>query len=161
MQEENRNIYRAARRSAGITQEAAAERLAISVESIRAYETGLRVPPNDVVEQMVICYNAQHLAYQHLHETNALAARIVPALEQRSLLEVAVRIYNRMAQFSKTHRVEQLLAMAEDGRIDEAERAEFEAIVSDLRDLIQSGMELELFCHFGTLQEKEGTICPR
>lgn len=146
MSEEYRNIYQNARKSAGITQEAAAERLGISPESVRAYENGVRVPPNDVVEQMVICYNAQHLAYQHLHETNTLAARIVPALEQRSLLEVAVRIYNRMSQFAKGHKVEQLLAMAEDGRIDENERAEFEAFVADLRDLIQSGMELELFC---------------
>ena len=147
MSEEYRNIYQNARKSAGLTQEAAAERLGISPESVRAYETGVRVPPNDVVEQMVICYNTQHLAYQHLHETNALAARIVPALEQRSLLEVAVRIYNRMSQFSKGHKVEQLLAMAEDGRIDENERAEFEEFVADLRELIQSGMELELFCH--------------
>lgn len=161
MQEEHRNIYRAARRSAGITQEAAAERLSISTESIRAYETGLRVPPNDVVEQMVICYNTQHLAYQHLHETNALAARIVPVLEQRSLLEVAVRIYNRMAQFSKNHKVEQLLAMAEDGQIDETERTEFETIVADLRELIKSSMELELFCQSEDLKETEGTICPR
>ena len=147
MSEEYRNIYQNARKSAGLTQEAAAERLGISPESVRAYETGVRVPPNDVVEQMVICYNTQHLAYQHLHETNALAARIVPALEQRSLLEVAVRIYNRMSQFSKGHKVEHLLAMAEDGRIDENERAEFEEFVADLRELIQSGMELELFCH--------------
>ena len=99
MSEEYRNIYQNARKSAGLTQEAAAERLGISTESVRAYETGVRVPPNDVVEQMVICYNTQHLAYQHLHETNALAARIVPALEQRSLLEVAVRIYNRIFPF--------------------------------------------------------------
>ena len=146
MSEEYRNIYQNARKSAGLTQEAAAERLGISPESVRAYENGMRVPPNDVVEQMVICYNAQHLAYQHLHETNTLAARIVPALEQRSLLEVAVRIYNRMSQFANGHKVEQLLAMAEDGRIDESERAEFEAFVADLRELIQSGMELELFC---------------
>ena len=146
MPEEYRNIYQNARKSAGITQEAAAERLAISVESIRAYENGLRIPPNDIVVQMVICYNAQHLAYQHLHETNTLAARIVPALEPRGLLEVAVRIYNRMSKFAKGHKVEQLLAMAEDGRIDESERAEFEAFVDELRELIQSGMELELFC---------------
>ena len=161
MQEEYRNIYKTARKSAGLTQEAAAERIAVCVESLRAYETGRTVPPNDVVEQMVVCYNAQHLAYQHLHETNALAARIVPVLEQRSLLEVAVRIYNRMAQFSKNHKVEQLLAMAEDGQIDETERTEFEAIVADLRELIQSGMELELFCRPDDFNDKEGTICPR
>lgn len=69
MPEEYRNIYKNARRAAGYTQETAAEQLGLSVESVRAYETGQRIPPNDVVEQMVICYNAQRLAYQHLHET--------------------------------------------------------------------------------------------
>lgn len=38
MSEEYRNIYKIARRTAGFTQEAAAERLGISVESVRAYE---------------------------------------------------------------------------------------------------------------------------
>ena len=33
------NIYKTTRRKAGYTQEAAAERLGISVESVRAYET--------------------------------------------------------------------------------------------------------------------------
>lgn len=146
MQEEYRNIYKTARKSAGLTQEAAAERLAVSVESLRAYETGLRVPPNDVVVQMVICYNTQHLAYQHLHETNALAARIVPPLEERSLLEVAVRIYNRMERLARTHKLEQLLSMAEDGRIDEDEQPAFDGIVAELRELIQGGMELALYC---------------
>ena len=116
------------------------------MESIRAYETGQRVPPNDVVEQMVICYNAQRLAYQHLHETNALMSRVVPALEQRSVLEAAVRIYNRMARFQREHGVERLMAIAEDGQIDQGERQEFEAIMEDIRDIVKSGLELEVFC---------------
>ena len=87
MPEESMNIYKTARRAAGITQEAAAEQLGISVESVRAYETGQRIPPNDVVEQMVICYNAQRLAFQHLHETNALAARVIPDIQPRTLME--------------------------------------------------------------------------
>lgn len=37
MPEESMNIYKTARRAAGITQEAAAEQLGISVESVRAY----------------------------------------------------------------------------------------------------------------------------
>lgn len=61
MPEECRNIYKKARRVAGLTQEAAAERLGISVESVRAYETGQRIPPNDVVEDMVVCYDYQRL----------------------------------------------------------------------------------------------------
>ena len=128
-----------------MTQEAAAERLGISVESVRAYETGQRIPPNDIVEQMVICYNAPHLAYQHLHETNALISRIVPQLEQRTVLEVAVRIYNRMNNFQRLKSLDRLMAIAEDGRIDDSEREEFDTIVAELREIIQSGLELEVY----------------
>lgn len=145
MPAEYRNIYKTARRAAGMTQEAAAERLGISVESVRAYETGQRIPPNDIVEQMVICYNAQHLAYQHLHETNVLISRIVPQLEQRTVLEVAVRIYNRMNNFQQLKSLDRLMAIAEDGRIDDSEREEFDTIVAELREIIQSGLELEVY----------------
>ena len=69
MPKEYRNIYKKARRAAGLTQEAAAERLGISVESVRAYETGQRIPPNDLVEDMADCYDYQRLAYQHLKAT--------------------------------------------------------------------------------------------
>lgn len=147
MPAEYRNIYKSARRSAGLTQEAAAERLAVSVESLRAYETGQRVPPNDTVERMVICYNAQYLAYQHLHETNALMARVVPELEQRSMMEAALRLYNRMNRFARQRGVEQLLEIAEDGKITEDERAAFDAIVADLREIVRSGLELEVYCN--------------
>ena len=148
MPEESMNIYKTARRAAGITQEAAAEQLGISVESVRAYETGQRIPPNDVVEQMVICYNAQRLAFQHLHETNALAARVIPDIQPRTLMESAVRLYTRLNHFSSSHSVERLLEIAEDGRIDEQERAEFDAIVAELKALVQCGMELR-FCEHG------------
>lgn len=146
MPEECRNIYKNARRAAGFTQEAAAEQLGVSVESVRAYETGQRVPPNDVVEQMVICYNAQRLAYQHLHETNILMARVVPELEPRSILEVAVRIYNRLNQFQHGHGLDRLMAIAEDGQIDQNERLEFDGIMEDLREIVKSGLELEVYC---------------
>lgn len=146
MQSESRNIYKTARRAAGFTQESAAERLGVCTESLRAYESGQRVPPNDVVEQMCICYNAQHLAYQHLHETNALMGRVVPQLEERPLIETAVRIYNRLSWFAKRDRLERLLTIAEDGVIDQAERAEFDSIMADLREIVKSGLELEVFC---------------
>ena len=63
MPQDKRNIYKIAREARGLTQEAAAEKLGISDSSIRAYETGQRVPPNEVVELMAICYDAQHLAF--------------------------------------------------------------------------------------------------
>ena len=149
MSEEYRNIYKIARRTAGFTQEAAAERLGISVESVRAYEIGQRIPPNDIVNAMVSCYGTQHLAVQHLQENNVLFGQVIPQLEERSVLQVTVRIYNRLRRFQKDNRLDRLLAIAEDGIIDDQERPEFEAIIADLRQIIQSGLELEVYCKDG------------
>ena len=142
----NRNCYKIARRAAGLTQEAAAERLGLSVESLRAYETGGRIPPNEAVELMVILYNAQHLAYQHLHETNELYNRIVPALEDRDLIRTAVVLRNHLARLEQRRSLDRLLEIAEDDRIDEDERPEFLAIVAELREIVRGALELQLHC---------------
>lgn len=131
MQNDTRNIYKIARRAAGYTQEAAAEMLNVSVESLRAYETDRRIPAGDVVLQM-ICYNCHQLPTQHLQETSALFNSVVPRLEERNMLEVAVRIYNRLRSFQEDNRLNRLLAIAEDGVIDDQERPEFETIIADL-----------------------------
>ena len=144
MPEEYMNIYKAARRAAGFTQEHAAELLGVSVRSLADYETGQRLPPNDVVDRMSTVYNNIPLGIQHVRETNAFMSHVVPAVQPRSLMESAVRLYNRLNRFSSTHSVERLLEIAEDGRIDQEERAEFDAIVAELKDLVQCGMELGL-----------------
>lgn len=146
MQKDTRNIYKRARRAAGYTQEAAAEMLNVSVESLRAYETDRRIPAGDVVLQMMICYNCHQLPTQHLQETSSLFNSVVPRLEERSLLEMTVRIYNRLRSFQEDNRLNRLLAIAEDGVIDDKERPEFDAIIADLRQIIQSGLELDVFC---------------
>ena len=146
MPEECRNIYKIQRRAAGYTQESAAERLGISVESLRAYETGQRVPPDWVVELMSILYNAPYLALQHMQESNTLFRQVVPQVEDRDLLETAVRIYNRLRHFAENHSVDRLLEIAEDNVIDEKERPEFQTIVAELREIVQSGLELQTHC---------------
>ena len=154
MQEENRNIYQTARKAAGYTQEAAAERLALSVESIRAYETGVRVPSNNTVERMVEVYNAQHLAYQHLKATNALMSRVVPQLEERSLTEAAVRLVNRMNRMIRTDAGSRLLEITEDGEVTGDEVVDVKEIAADLQELIKAAMEMDLI-----FREKEAIKC--
>lgn len=145
MQENSRNIYKNARRGRGYTQEAAAERLGISVESIRAYETGQRVPPTDVVELMSICYDASYLPAQHLIETNRLAREIIPAIEERSMIEMAVGIFNRVNSFAEKHSLDRLLAIAEDNHVDDAEQSDYDAIMDDLREIFKYWMGLSLY----------------
>lgn len=142
MPEECRNIYKTCRKAAGFTQEAAAERLGISVESLRAYESGQRIPPNEVVELMVILYNAQHLAYQHLRETNAMYGRVVPEVPLCSVLEASARLTNRIYAFADSHADRRLMRMAEDNVIDPVERPEFDAILEDLQEIVEAALAL-------------------
>ena len=145
------NIYKAARRAAGITQERAAELLCVSVRSLADYETGQRIPPNDVIDRMSTIYDNVALGIQHIRETNKLMARVVPELEERSLREVTMRIYNRMIRFYRDHKLDRLMEIAEHAQIDDKERPEHDEIISELREIIQSSMELDVF--FG---EKRG-----
>lgn len=142
MHEETRNIYQTARRAAGYTQEAAAERLAISVESIRAYETDRRVPPNEVVELMAIMYHADYLPYQHLSATNKLYASVVPDVPQYDLLQSSARLTNRLCAFAESHADRRLMRMAEDNKIDSSERPEFDAILEDLSEIVELALAL-------------------
>ena len=56
MHERYPNLYKRARCATRLTQEGAAELLDISVESIKQYEGGRRVPPDEVVARMVEVY---------------------------------------------------------------------------------------------------------
>lgn len=142
MPEEYRNIYKRARRARGYTQESAAERLGISVESLRAYETGQRVPPTEVVELMVICYDAQYLGVQHLRETNSMYSRVVPEVPQVGVLEASARLTNRIYAFADSHADRRLMRIAEDNVIDQHERGEFDDILEDLQEIVAAALAL-------------------
>ena len=142
MPDDCRNIYKTCRKAAGLTQEAAAERLGISVESLRSYETGQRIPPTEIVELMVIIYNAQHLAYQHLRETNAMYGRVVPEVPLCSVLEASARLTNRIYTFADSHADRRLMRMAEDNVIDPVERPEFDAILEELQEIVEAALAL-------------------
>ena len=142
MPEEYRNIYKICRKAAGFTQEAAAERLGISVESMRAYETGQRVPPDDVVDLMSILYNALHLIAWHAREKNAMYSRVVPEVQPRTVLEASAKLTNRIFRFAESHADRRLMQITEDNVIDEAERPEFNGILEELQEIVEAALEL-------------------
>ncbi len=74
----NKNIYAAARLACDLTQERAAEPLAISVRSLADYEAGIRRHCGEVLVRMVDVYNAQYLALQHVREGSALMKQLLP-----------------------------------------------------------------------------------
>ena len=138
-----KNIYKTARMKAGKTQEAAAEALGISVESIKAYESYSRIPPSHVVDGMCIIYDAIYLAYQHNHIASG-EVKVVPEVEVLDLPRAALKLINRVLEFAEKRQDKTLMKIAEDGVIDETERPVFDAIVSDLDDLIRAAMEVKI-----------------
>ena len=105
-------------------------------------------PPCDVVERMVLCYHAPHLAYEHLREITGLLAYVVPELEQRSVLESAARVYLGLKRSAPT--AERLLELAQDGEIAPARWKEFEQLVEVLQELVRPCLELEVYWREGT-----------
>lgn len=142
MPEEYKNIYKTCRKAAGFTQEAAAERLGISVESLRAYETGQRVPADDMVDLMSILYNSMYLIVQHSREKSAMYRSVVPEVQPRTVLEASAKLTNRIFAFADSHADRRLLRIAEDNVIDAGERVEFDSIMEDLQEIVEAALEL-------------------
>lgn len=124
------NLYQRARLSTGLTQERAAEILGLSPESLKQYEGGRRIPPDETVARMVEAYRCPWLALEHSQATDRLG--VLPKAEPRPLPMASIALRNRL--HDATGRLDALLRIAEDGIIDDTERPEFDSIVVELRE---------------------------
>ena len=143
MPKDGGNIYQTARKAAGLTQEAAAERLAVSDTSIRAYESGERLPGDDIVARMCAVYNVQYLGLQHLQLKSALLPECVQYARPEPLPVATIKLVRRVLTFAEAHRSDQLLEIAEDGVISGSERALFDEIAGELGDIVQAALALQ------------------
>lgn len=142
MPEHGGNIYQTARLAAGLTQEAAAPRLAVSETSLRAYERGERIPGGDVVARMCVVYNTQFLGLQHLQLYGALLPECIRQARPEPLESATIKLVRRIMRFAEAHRDARLLDIAEDGVIDDEERPEFLAITAELSEIVRSALAL-------------------
>lgn len=129
------NIYQTAREAQGITQEKAAELLGISVESLRAYECGRRLPPTAVVVGMVDVYNTQFLAYQHLKQ-DSIADSLLPDICEKTMAEAVLSLIKEIADTNDL--IPTLISIASDGVIDKNELEAWEKIKKEFSDVVQS-----------------------
>lgn len=139
MVEQYRNIYQIARESTGLTQEKASEHLDISVDSLRAYEGGKRIPPDRVVIKMIEIYDTQYLAYQHL-KTYEVGRTYLPNIEIKDLPAAILRLQKEVSDFLKLK--DEMIDITYDGVIDEEERPRWEVIMKELNDVVDAIMTL-------------------
>ena len=133
MAERYPNLYQRARKEAGLTQEQAAEALSVSVETVKAWEQGQRVPRPEDAERMMSAYGTEWLGLAY---TSATCGRLgaVPAVDPRQLPEAVLALINRATELADDYR--RLMRIAEDGVIDEREAPEFGRIADNIRDVI-------------------------
>ena len=138
------NIYALCRRRTGMTQEAWAEKLDVSVESVKRYETDVRIPPLHIVKAMADLSGDESLAYRLLAKTTQ-ELDVLPDIEMLNLQAATIRLMNRMARFAAKARDGQLLEIAEDGIISEAEKPLYTEIMDELTGIITAFYQLRYF----------------
>lgn len=132
------NMYQRARKVTLLTQEEAAERLGISAETLKRYETGRLTPSDETVAKMCETYGVRWLELEHAQATDTLG--ILPPVEPKPLPMATIALTNRLR--SAADRLAGLLRIAEDGVIDDTERPEFDDIVEDLRETIAAAYQV-------------------
>lgn len=141
---ESSDICRIARSSAGMTQERWAEALGVTPEAVRQYEGGKIRPADDVVLNMATVAAMPVICYWHMLNKSSVAAELLPEVADVPLPQAAIQLLRRMQAFQRAGRLDALLAIAEDGVIDDREAPEFQAIVSELRALVAAAMQVNL-----------------
>lgn len=134
-----RNIYQIARESKGITQEKASELMDISVDSLRAYEGGKRIPPDKVVIKMGELYRNKFLYYQHFKIT-PLGEKYLPNIEIKTLAETVLTFLDECEDLERIRKI--IIKIAKDNEIDEKEKSDWEKIKKEIKDVIIAGMSL-------------------
>lgn len=142
MQNDCTNIYQNARKIAGLTQERAAELLKLSVRSLADYESGLRLPPNDVADDMVTVYNSQLLAVQHLRNSTRYARELLPDVHTMALPEAVLTLVDAVYAFADDRMDRELIDIARDGVISEDERERFDRVVEKIRVITAAAIAL-------------------
>lgn len=135
------NLYASCRRRTGMTQEAWAEKLNISVESVKRYETDVRIPTIPVVRKMADLCGDALVGYKYLVKVSQ-ELEVLPDIDSVNLQAATIRLMNRMARFAAKARDRQLMEIAEDGIISADEKPLYDEIMDELSGLVSAFYQL-------------------
>ena len=124
-----------------MTQEAWAEKLNISVESVKRYETDVRIPPIPVVRKMADLCGDALVGYKYIVKVSQ-ELEVLPDIDSVNLQAATIRLMNRMARFASKARDRQLLEIAEDGIISADEKPLYDEIMDELSGLVSAFYQL-------------------
>ena len=127
------------------SREGAAKALGVSSTSLSNYETDFSIPPPEVVTKMAEVYNTPELRHYYCRRICKMKAPFIPEI---STDLTATDVEGLTLKLLKALKVvpelrESLVDIAEDGIIDENERAPFNTILDELTEIIKHASELQ------------------
>jgi len=134
------NIYKAARLSAGFTQEQAAELLNVSVRSLVDYESGKTVPHDDIVCSMVEIYKSKILAYMHLKVSTEVGRRYLPDIHMSELAQSVLRLHKEVDDLKLVN--SDMFEIACDGVIDKHELQRWNKVKKEVNEIAGAALSL-------------------
>lgn len=142
---ENKNVYQLSREAAGLTREAAEERLAfISADRIERIESGRSSPHPDEVLAMERGYNDASLSNRFCTHECPIGMKYVTSAELEDLPRLTVRLLSALRAMEEEKG--ELIDISADGRVSRLERERFDTILAKLTELDRSirGMRIWL-----------------
>lgn len=125
------NLYKVCRVSAGLTQEQAAELLAIAPRTLSDYERDQARVPDDTVARMAEAYNAPLIAYYHLRRFSPLGKYLPDLQEPQTHGDMAFQAI--IARDELGPAVDCIKRLVADGVIDSDEQGQFSECITALR----------------------------
>lgn len=126
-----RNAIQRARIGKGLTQEALAERIGYSPDSVRAWECGIRVASLDALDALAVALDAQWLPGIYMREQTAALNALLPEFEEgKPLAQAVAGFITAVLDLMDAKADRKLLQMVADGKIDAVEHDAFEEIMA-------------------------------
>ena len=129
------------RKSAGLTQEQAAERLNISVRTLAWYEQG-KIPSDTMVADMVRVYHSQALGYTYLSMESAVGMLLLPKIRLSGVSSGAMQFHMTMKKAEEIYR--EIEDICSDDEITISEEARFKQCLQVIDDLVSTALSLKM-----------------
>ncbi|MDI3312026.1 MAG: helix-turn-helix transcriptional regulator [Thermoanaerobacterium sp.] len=134
------NIYKTARKNAGMTQEEAAGLLFISSRALTDYETGRTIPSDETVCRMIEIYHAPWLGYQHLKQSTEVGRRFLPDLNISDLARSILKLQKEIKDVENINN--DLIEIGCDGIIDDTEKDKWALATKEIDEMAGAALSV-------------------
>lgn len=141
---ENKNIYFTSREAAGLTREAAADRMpGMGPDRIERIESEKVYPRPEDVTAMADAYKAPELLNYYCTAECPIGKRTVIPVDAKELSQIALSMLKSLGELDA--RKDKLIDIAIDNKIDSSELPEFVAIKDALADIAMTAGTMQLW----------------